>query len=95
MATTELSLSGLSDSVYEMKRMLMKMEKPSTNMICLSQAPLKVNMEYGKVLIARKDSRTFTLGPERNVSSPLDVPFIKAKITTQEIVDMIREAGQR
>ncbi|KAA3657569.1 MAG: type II toxin-antitoxin system Phd/YefM family antitoxin [Chloroflexi bacterium] len=49
----------------------------------------------GKVLIRRKDGRTFALVPERNVSSPLDVPSIKAKITTQEIVDLIREGRER
>ncbi len=49
----------------------------------------------GKVLIRRKDGRTFALVPEKVVSSPLDVPSIKAKITTQEIVDIIREGRER
>ena len=49
----------------------------------------------GKVLIRRKDGRTFALVPEKVVSSPLDVPSIKAKITTQEIVDTIREGRER
>ncbi|MDZ7761746.1 MAG: type II toxin-antitoxin system Phd/YefM family antitoxin [Desulfovermiculus sp.] len=49
----------------------------------------------GKVLIRRKDGRTFALVPEKMVSSPLDVPSIKAKITTQEIVDIIREGRER
>ncbi len=49
----------------------------------------------GKVLIKRKDGRTFALVPERNAASPLDVPSIKAKITTQEIVDIIREGRER
>ena len=49
----------------------------------------------GKVLIRRKDGRTFALVPEKAVSSPLDVPSIKAKITTQEIVDIIREGRER
>jgi antitoxin Phd len=49
----------------------------------------------GKVLIRRKDGRTFALVPERNAASPLDVPSIKAKITTQEIVDIIREGRER
>jgi len=49
----------------------------------------------GKVLIRRKDGRTFALVPERNAGSPLDVPSIKAKITTQEIVDIIREGRER
>jgi antitoxin Phd len=49
----------------------------------------------GKVLIRRKDGRTFALIPEKFVFSPLDVPTIKAKITTQEIVDIIREGRER
>ena len=49
----------------------------------------------GKVLIRRKDGRTFALVPEKVVSSPLDVPSIKADITTQELVDIIREGRER
>ena len=51
--------------------------------------------DTGKVLIRRKDGRTFALIPERNAVSPLDVPSIKAKITTQELVDIIREGRER
>jgi hypothetical protein len=49
----------------------------------------------GKVLIQRKDGRIFALIPEKIASSPLDVPSIKSKITTQEIVDIIREGRER
>jgi hypothetical protein len=49
----------------------------------------------GKVLIQRKDGRTFALVPQKAVSSPLDVPPIKAKITTQEIVDIVRAGRER
>ena len=49
----------------------------------------------GKVIIRRKDGRTFALVPEKVVSSPLDVPTIKAKITTQEIVDIIRKGREK
>jgi len=49
----------------------------------------------GKVLIRRKDGRTLALVPERNASSPLDVPSINAKITTQEIVDIVRAGRER
>jgi antitoxin Phd len=51
--------------------------------------------DTGKVIIKRKDGRTFALVPERNAASPLDVPSIKADITTQEIVDIIREGRER
>ena len=49
----------------------------------------------GKVLIRRKDGRTFSLVPEKIASSPLDVSTIRAKITTKEIVDIIREGRER
>jgi len=49
----------------------------------------------GKVIIRRKDGRTFALVPEKNISSPLDVPSIKANITTHEVVDIIREGRER
>lgn len=49
----------------------------------------------GKVIIRRKDGRTFALVPEKGVSSPLDVPTIKANISTQEIVDIVREGRER
>lgn len=49
----------------------------------------------GKVLIRRKDGRTFALIPEKNAYSPLDVPFIKANISTKEIVDIVREGRER
>ena len=49
----------------------------------------------GKVLIRRKDGRTFALIPEKNISSPLNVPSIKADISTQEIVELIREGRER
>lgn len=49
----------------------------------------------GKVLIRRKDGRTYALIPERIAASPLNVPTIKANISTQEIVDMIREGRER
>lgn len=49
----------------------------------------------GKVIIRRKDGRTFSLVPEKAAISPLNVSTIKANITTQEIVDIIREGRER
>ena len=45
----------------------------------------------GKVLIRRKDGRTYALVPERPTASPLDVPSIKADISTQEVVTLVRQ----
>jgi antitoxin Phd len=56
---------------------------------------LKQAENTGKVLIRRKDGRTFSLVPEKTASSPLDVPTIKAKVTTREIVDIIRKGRER
>ena len=49
----------------------------------------------GKVIIRRKDGRTFALIPENIPASPLDVPSIKAAITTEEIVAIVREGRER
>ncbi|HIP83572.1 MAG TPA: type II toxin-antitoxin system Phd/YefM family antitoxin [Desulfocapsa sulfexigens] len=58
-------------------------------------AVLQQAEKSGKVLIRRKDGQTFALTPEKVTSSPLDVPYIKAKISTQELVDIIREGRER
>jgi antitoxin Phd len=50
----------------------------------------------GKVLIRRKDGRTFVLTPQKDRgASPLNVPSINVDITTEEIVDMIRQGRER
>jgi hypothetical protein len=49
----------------------------------------------GKVLIRRKDGRTFALIPENIAASPLDVPTIKSEISTKELIDVIREGRER
>lgn len=48
----------------------------------------------GKVIIRRRDGRTFALVPE-TVTAPLDVPTVKADITTEEIVALVREGRER
>ena len=49
----------------------------------------------GKVLIRRKDGRTYALMPERPPVSPLDVPSIEADISTQEVVTLVRQQRGR
>ena len=51
---------------------------------------LKQAESTGKVIIRRKDGRTFALIPEKIAYSPLDTPTLKATVTTDEIVDIIR-----
>ncbi len=49
----------------------------------------------GKVLIRRKDGRTFALVPTRLPQSPLDVPSVKATLTTPELVAIVRRSRER
>ncbi|MBN1393573.1 MAG: hypothetical protein JW959_00885 [Pirellulales bacterium] len=45
----------------------------------------------GKVLIRRKDGSTFALTPEKTSKSPLDVPSVKADISTRGLVSLVRK----
>ena len=49
----------------------------------------------GKVLIRRKDGRTYAVVPERPAASPLDVPSIQADVSTRELVTLIRDQRRR
>ena len=49
----------------------------------------------GKVLIRRKDGRIYALVPEPPTASPLDVPSIKADISTQEVVTLVRQQRRK
>lgn len=40
----------------------------------------------GKVLIRRRDGRTYALVPEHAHTSPLDIPSVKANMSTEEVV---------
>lgn len=49
----------------------------------------------GKVLIQRKDGRTFALVPARMPKSPLDVPSVKATVSTPQLVAIVRRSRER
>jgi prevent-host-death family protein len=49
----------------------------------------------GKVIIRRKDGRTFALIPEQKRCSPLDVPSIRADVSTEELVKIVRKERGR
>jgi len=49
----------------------------------------------GKVIIRRKDGRSYALIPETLSTSPLDVPSIQSTLSSQEIVEIIREGRER
>ena len=52
---------------------------------------LKQAEASGKVVIRRRDGRSFSLTPQEPPVSPLDVPPIKARITTGELVKLVRK----
>ena len=56
---------------------------------------LKQAERTGNALLRRIDGRTFALVPEKSVFSPLNVPSIKANVTTEEIVDIVRAGRER
>lgn len=49
----------------------------------------------GKALIRRRDGSTFAVIPQRSTRSPLDVPGIDTGVTTEEILECIREGRER
>ena len=49
----------------------------------------------GKVLIRRRDGRSFAVMPEQPTESPLDVPAVDARVTTAELIEIIRESRER
>jgi hypothetical protein len=53
---------------------------------------LDLASKSGEVLIKRQDGRVFSLKMSRRKRSPLDIKGISTKITTKEIVDIVRES---
>ena len=49
----------------------------------------------GSVMIRRKDGRTFTLQPLKSKVSPLDVPSIRTNMSTDDLVDLVRDERSR
>lgn len=49
----------------------------------------------GKVLIRRRDGSLFSLTAEKAPVSPFDVEGISTKVTTSEIVDVLRSERER
>ena len=47
-----------------------------------------------EVLITRRGGDTFRLSYRKNPKSPFDVPCIKTKATTQDILDAVKESRQ-
>jgi prevent-host-death family protein len=49
----------------------------------------------GRVIIRRRDGRSFALLPQETPAAPLDIPSIKARISTTELVDLVRKERGR
>jgi antitoxin Phd len=49
----------------------------------------------GKVLIRRKDGALFSLTPEKEIDSPLNVKGIKTKASTTDILAAVRKSRKR
>ncbi|MFZ4397024.1 MAG: type II toxin-antitoxin system Phd/YefM family antitoxin [Kiritimatiellia bacterium] len=49
----------------------------------------------GSVIIQRRDGRSFALIPQKSPSSPLDIPSVGARISTGELVDLVRKERSR
>jgi len=56
---------------------------------------LKQAETTGKVLIRRRDGRTFSLVPEKGFASPLNVPTIKVDVSTAEVVEIVRAGREK
>jgi antitoxin Phd len=49
----------------------------------------------GQVIIQRRDGRSFALVLQETAASPLDIPSIKARISTPELVTLVRKERGR
>ena len=58
-------------------------------------AVLDQAMKEGAVQIRRRDGTTFVIRLEQPKGSPLDVGSIQADVTTEEIIEIIREGRER
>lgn len=56
---------------------------------------LETAQKDGAVRIRRKDGTSFVVQPESSGVSPLDVEGVDLGVTTDEIVNMIREGRER
>jgi hypothetical protein len=61
----------------------------------LAVLPEQADENTGKVLIRRKDGLTFALIPEKALASPPDIPSVRADITAEEIVSIVRNGRER
>ena len=58
-------------------------------------AVLEQAAREGQVCIRRRDGQTFILKPQSSKKSPLDIPSSDIKLSTEEIVDIMREIREQ
>jgi hypothetical protein len=51
--------------------------------------------EHEEVMIKREDGAVFLLSSQRRKSSPFDIDGIDVNVSTEEIVEVVRESRQR
>ena len=49
----------------------------------------------GEVKLRRKDGSVFVIQPEKKAGSPFDVPTVALQVTTDEIVQFVRESRRK
>lgn len=49
----------------------------------------------GAIRIKRRDGSSFLIVPDKPSRSPLDVPGVDVDVTSEEIVDVVRESRER
>ena len=55
---------------------------------------LKAVETIGKIILRRDDGATFAITLEQPNSSPLNIPSIQSKISTNEIVEIVRSGRE-
>lgn len=58
-------------------------------------ADLLTCAEHQEVMIKRKDGAVFLLSSQRRKSSPFDIDGLDVDVSTEEIVEAVRESRQR
>ncbi len=85
------------DLLNELKTLANKKDVPYQSLakIFLAKQIVVERESLSRASGRRKDGRTFALTSERIRSSPLDVPSIKASVSTEELVEIVRKEGGR
>ncbi len=56
---------------------------------------LEKALASGEVVIKRRDGTTFVVRPSRSLKSPLDVGYVKTRVTQRDVLDAIQAGRDR